>query len=219
MAAAAKPAPALPSTAVMALESIGLLGAEIGVEAARLLGPVLANCSTLASLSLSGNTGLGAVGGAALADAVRGHTALTLLDAGGCGLRAAGCVALLSTAVETPCLGTLALYSNGVGDDGGEPIGAALATLPPGGVALTALDLSNNGLGELGVAELLQGLQYCECLTVLQLGRVADPVQKAFIERRLELNLQHALGFSPPPRPRSEFDVLLSEAKAARDVA
>ena len=29
-----------------------------------------------------------AVGGAALADAVRGHTALTLLDAGGCGLRA-----------------------------------------------------------------------------------------------------------------------------------
>ena len=94
-------------------------------------------------------------------------------------------VAAPARTAQAPALGTLSAYGNGCGDGGA----AALASLlSSDGFALTALDLSANRIGDPGVAALAAGLQQNRSLVVLELGHVADPTKRHFIERLLELN-------------------------------
>ena len=110
------------------------------------------------------SSNIGDSGAAAIAEALKSNTAVTLLFLYNNNIGDRGAAAVAGAVKNNAAVTTLYLYSNNIGDSGAAAIAEALKNN-----ALTKLDLGSNAIGDSGAAAIAEALKSNTALTYLQL--------------------------------------------------
>lgn len=144
--------------------------AQVGLSTAgcEALARGLAANQSLTGLIMSHNSGIGAAGAAAVGEALRGNSTLTLLDAQQCGLCAEGVHALVTPAVEAanPTLRSLRVSGNECGEAGA--VAFARLLRPPR--RLQELALGGSAVGDAGAVAIGEALSASTTVAAVDLS-------------------------------------------------